>query len=225
MHIPDGWVDLPTSAAAAAVTATAVAVAGRRAAASLKERASTLPAVLAAYLLVAQLPALPLGVGTSAHLMGIGLATALVGPSIAIVCMAIVVVVQALVLADGGVTALGLNLLANGVVPVLVAAAVLAGGRRWVTGAPGRLPLVAGTAAALATLAAAATTAAELAAGGSDVIPAGTVAAVIGGSHLVVAAGEGVLTAGVVGVVARLRPDLFARRAGGHPQAVAQPAS
>lgn len=208
MHIPDGWVNLPTAAAAAAVGATAVAVAGRRAAARLKERASTLPAVLAGYLLVAQLPALPLGFGTSAHLVGTGLVTALVGPSIAIVCVATVVMVQALVLADGGVTAIGLNVLANGPVPALVAAGVLAVGRRWRGGSARRIPALAGVAAAVATMAAAATTAAELAVGGTDVIPDGTVAAVVGGAHLVVAVGEGVLTAAVVGVVARLRPDL-----------------
>ena len=221
MHIPDGWVDLPTSAAAGAASVAAVAVAGRRAAARLKERATTLPAVLAAYLLVAQLPAVPLGVGTSAHLVGTGLATALVGPSIAIVCVATVVVVQALVLADGGVTALGLNLLANGPVPAVAAAAVLALGRRW--GSPERLPAVAGVAASLATLAAAATTSAELAAGGTDVIPAGTVAAVVGGAHLVVAVGEGLLTAAVVGVVARLRPDLVHRRPADPPVATLHP--
>ena len=225
MHIPDGWVDLPTSAAAAAAAAAAVAVAGRRTAARLKERATTLPAVLAAYLLVAQVPALPLGVGTSAHLVGTGLATVLVGPSIAIVCVATVVVIQALVLADGGVTALGLNLLANGVVPALAAAAVLAGGRRWVRPTPKRLPALAGVAAGLATVAAAFTTAGELAAGGTDVIPAGTVAAVVGGAHLVVAVGEGLLTAAVIGVVARLRPDLVTRAPARRPEALPQASS
>lgn len=224
MHIPDGWVDLPTSAGAGAAAVAAVAVAGRRTAARLKERATTLPAVLAAYLLVAQLPAVPIGIGTSAHLVGTGLATALVGPAVAIVCVAAVVVVQALVLADGGVTAIGLNLLANGVVPALVAAAVLAVGRRWARGANG-LPAAAGVAAALATLAAAGTTAAELAAGGTNVIPAGTVAAVVGGAHVVVALGEGLLTAAVVSVVARLRPDLVHRRPGARPAAVTQPSS
>ena len=225
MHIPDGWVDLPTSAAAGAAAAGAVAVAGRRTATRLKERATTLPAVLTAYLLVAQLPALPLGVGTSAHLAGTGLATVLVGPWVAIVCVAAVVVVQALVLADGGVTAIGLNLLANGVVPALVAAAVLWVGRRWTGGANRRLPAVAGVAAALATVGAAATSAAELAAGGTDVIPAGTVAAVIGGAHLVVAIAEGLLTAAVVRVVSRLRPDLVHGATTSRPEAVAQPSS
>ena len=210
MHIPDGWVDLPTSAAAAVVAGGALAVAGRRTAAKLSERATTLPAVLAAYLLVAQLPAVPLGVGTTAHLVGTGLATALVGPWIAIVCVATVVVVQALVLADGGVTAMGLNLLVNGIVPAIAAAVALAAGRRLVPRAEQRLPVLAGSAAGLATMAAAGTAAAVLAVGGTDVIPAGTVAAVLGATHLVVAVGEGVLTAGIVGVVARLRPDLVA---------------
>jgi len=208
VHIPDGWVDLPTSVAAAAAAATSVGVAGRRVAARLAERATTLPAVLAAYLLVAQVPALPLGVGTSAHLVGTGLATVLVGPSVAIVCVAAVVVVQALVLADGGVTALGLNLLANGVAPALVAAAVLALGRRR-SMTTRSVQVVAGVAATLATVAAAATTTAELVIGGTDVIPPGTVAGVVGGAHVVVALGEGVLTAAIVGVIARLRPDLL----------------
>lgn len=212
MHIPDGWVDLPTSAGAAVVAGGAVALAGRRTASRLKDRATTLPAVLAAYLLVAQLPAVPLGVGTSAHLVGTGLATALVGPSIAIVCVATVVVVQALVLADGGVTAVGLNLLVNGIVPALVGATALAIGRRLTPGQARRLSVMAGIAAGLATMAAAAAAAAVLAVGGTDVIPPGTVAAVLGAAHVVVAIGEGVLTAGIVGVVARLRPDLVAPR-------------
>ena len=123
-------------------------------------------------------------------------------------CVAAVVVVQALVLADGGVTAFGLNLLANGVAPALAAAAVLAFGRRRSTTTRG-VQVVAGVAATLATVAAATTTAAELVIGGTDVIPPGTVAGVIGGAHVVVAVGEGVLTAAIVGVIARLRPDLL----------------
>lgn len=213
MHIPDGWVNLPTSAAAVVVAGAGVAVAGRRTAARLKERATTLPAVLAAYLLVAQLPVVPLGFGTGAHLVGTGLVTALVGPAVAIVCVATVVVVQALVLADGGVTAIGLNLLHNGIVPALVASVALNVGRKLVGHDTRRMAPVAGTAAGLATLAAAATAAAELVVGGTDVIPPGTVAAVLGGAHVLVAAAEGLLTAAIVGVLLRLRPDLVARPA------------
>jgi cobalt/nickel transport system permease protein len=209
MHIPDGWVDLPTSAGAAAIAAGAVGVSARRAKRALAERATTLPAVLAAYLLVAELLVLPLGVGTSAHLVGTGLAALLVGPAVAILCVAAVVVVQALLLADGGVTALGLNLLNNGVVPALVTWTLFAAGwalvgrrRRWI-------PAVAGVAAGLGALAAAAAAAAELAIGGSDVVPAVTVASVLGAAHLGVALVEGLLTGVIVAALVRLRPDLL----------------
>src|SRR4051794_30251071 len=207
MHIPDGWVDLPTSAAAGAIAAGAVVVSARRARRSLAERATTLPAVLAAYLLVAELLVVPLGVGTSAHLVGTGLAALLVGPAIAILCVAAVVVVQALVLADGGVTALGLNLVNNGVVPALVTWLLFATG--WaLVGRSRWAPSVAGVAAGLGTLAAAAAAALELAVGGSDVVPAVTVASVLGAAHLGVALVEGLISGVIVGALLHLRPDL-----------------
>ena len=205
MHVPDGWIDLPTSVAAAAVAATAVTIAARRVGPRLAEKVTTTPAVIAAYLLVAGLLVVPLGLGTGAHLIGTGLAAVLVGPALAIVCVAVVVIIQALVLADGGVTALGLNVVNNGVVPALVAGAAwkaLAGRSRRL------LPAAAGLAAGLATLAAGAAAAVEFAVGGTDVVPAQAVATALGAGHLVVAVVEGILTGLILRVVLRLRPDL-----------------
>jgi len=204
VHIPDGWIDLPTSAAAAGLAAAAVTVAARRAGANLREKVTTTPAVVAAYLLVAELLVVPIGFGTGAHLVGTGLAAVLVGPELAIVCVAVVVVIQALVLADGGVTAIGLNLLNNGVVPALVAWTLF----RALTSTRASRPVAAGIAAGVATLAAGAAAAVEFAVGGTDVIPAHAVATALGAGHLVVAVAEGILTALVVRVVHRLRPDL-----------------
>jgi cobalt/nickel transport system permease protein len=204
VHIPDGWIDLPTSAAAAGLAATAVTVAARRAGANVREKVTTTPAVVAAYLLVAELLVVPIGFGTGAHLVGTGLAAVLVGPELAIVCVAVVVVIQALVLADGGVTAIGLNLLNNGVVPALVAWTLF----RALTSTRAPRPAAAGIAAGVATLAAGAAAAVEFAVGGTDVIPAHVVATALGAGHLVVAVAEGILTALVVRVVHRLRPDL-----------------
>ena len=107
MHIPDGWIDLPTSATAAVVATGAVGVAARRAGAALRERYR--PAGCSGrYLLVAQLLVVPVGLGTSAHLVGTGLAALLVGPSVSPV-RGRRGGGEALPLADGGVTA-GLNL-------------------------------------------------------------------------------------------------------------------
>jgi cobalt/nickel transport system permease protein len=205
VHIPDGWIDLPTSAAAAGVAAAALAVSARRAKADLEQKATTTPAVVAAYLLVAELLVVPLGLGSGAHLVGTGLAAVLVGPHLAIVCVAVVVLIQALVLADGGVTAIGLNLVNNGVVPAVVAWAVFRAAGR----GPGRrMPVAAGVAAGAATLAAGAAAAIEFAVGGTDVVPARAVATALGAGHLVVALVEGVLTGLVFRVVHRLRPDM-----------------
>jgi len=214
VHIPDGWVDLPTSASAGVVAVGATAVAGRRAAAALRERATTLPAVVAAYVLVAQLLVVPVGFGTSAHVVGTGLAALLVGPAVAVVCVAVVVVVQALVLADGGVTALGLNLIDDGLVPALVTWGLFVMARplvlRAATGPARRrrAGVAGGLAAAAGALTGAGAAALAFVVGGTDAVPAGVVAASIGGSHLVLALVEGALTGAILATVLRMRPDL-----------------
>jgi len=216
VHIPDGWVDLPTSAAAAVVAAGSVGVAARRAGVALRDKATSLPAVVAAYLLVAQLLVVPLGLGTSAHLIGAGLAALLVGPSVTIVCVAVVVVVQALLLADGGVTALGLNLVNDGIVPALVAAGLFALARPLLR-TRRRQAVTGGVCAGLGSLAAAGTATLAFVVGGTDAVSPATVAASIGGAHVVVALLEGVLTALALGTVLRLRPDLVRAIRPGHP--------
>lgn len=209
MHIPDGWVDLPTSAGAAVVAAGGVGVAARRTGVALRRRATSLPAVVAAYLLVAQLLVVPVGLGPSAHLIGAGLAALLVGPAITVVCVAVVVVVQALLLADGGVTALGLNLVNDGLVPAAVTASLFALVRPLAR--TRRAQVVAGGACAGAgSLAAAGAATLAFVVGGTDAVTPAVVAASIGGAHVVMATLEAVLTGLALGTVLRLRPDLVA---------------
>ena len=172
-----------------------------------RERVTTLPAVIAAYLLVAQLLVIPVGLGTSAHLVGTGLAALLVGPEVTIVCVAAVVVVQALLLADGGVTAIGLNVINDGVVPALVTWNLFRLARP-LARSPRRQALLGGAAAGVGSLAAAGAAAAAFAIGGTDVVPALTVATAIGGAHLVIAVVEAALTAAILATVLHLRPDL-----------------
>ena len=207
MHIPDGWVDLPTSTAAAGIAVAGTGVAVRRANVAFRERVTTLPAVIAAYLLVAQLLVIPVGLGTSAHLIGTGLAALLVGPEVTIVCVAAVVVVQALLLADGGVTAIGLNVINDGIAPALVTWSLFRLARP-LARSPRRQALLGGAAAGVGSLAAAGLAAAAFAIGGTDVVPALTVATAIGGAHLVIAIAEAALTAAILATVLHLRPDL-----------------
>jgi len=74
---------------------------------------------LAAFVLAAQALNLPLLPGASAHVVGAALLTLALGPARAIVALSAVLVVQALLLADGGVTVLGINLLNLAVLPAL----------------------------------------------------------------------------------------------------------
>jgi cobalt/nickel transport system permease protein len=210
VHIPDGFIDLPVSVAAAAVAGPSVALATRRAGRQLAERQVPLAGLVTAYLVVAQLLVFPVGLGTGAHLVGTGLALVLVGPWVTQACVAVVLVLQALVLADGGVTALGLNDLNNGLVPVMVGWAVLVAGRRWWRTGRAR-PIAAGLAAGAGAFAGAVAFAAEYAVGGSDVLPAGTVATAFLGAHALVAVGEGILTGLLVAALDRTRPDLVLR--------------
>jgi cobalt/nickel transport system permease protein len=211
MHIPDGLFSAPASVAAIAVAAPTIALAARRAGRHLVDREVPRAGLVTAYLVVSQLLVFPVGLGTSAHLLGAGLALVLVGPSVAITCVSIVVVMQALLFADGGISALGLNALNGGIVPILTGWAVLAMALRYRSGDRQRIALASGAAAMIGVWAAATAFCLEYAVGANATIPAAQVAAGMLGSHLVIGILEGVLTYLLVRALVRIRPDLLAR--------------
>src|SRR6476620_8729431 len=120
MHVPDGFLDAPTSVATGAVAAVAVGVALRGARRELDDRTAPLAGLVATFVFAAQMINFPVGAGTSGHLMGGALAAVLVGPWTAVLCMAVVLLVQGLLMADGGITALGTNITLMGLVTVVV---------------------------------------------------------------------------------------------------------
>ena len=64
---------------------------------------------MSAFVFAAQMLNFPVASGTSGHLLGGALAAVLLGPWVGAVCVSVVLVVQALLFADGGLSALGLN--------------------------------------------------------------------------------------------------------------------
>ena len=120
MHVPDGFFDAPTSVATGVVAVGAVAVSLRKARDELDERTAPMAGLVAAFIFATQMLNFPVGAGTSGHLLGGALAAVLVGPWTAVLCMSTVLLVQALLFADGGVTALGTNIVLMGVVTVAV---------------------------------------------------------------------------------------------------------
>jgi cobalt/nickel transport system permease protein len=208
MHVPDGFLDVPTSLATATVAAGAVTVALRRAPREVDERAAPLAGLTAAYVFAAQMLNFPVGVGTSGHLLGGALAAALVGPHTATLVITVVLVVQALLFGDGGLTALGTNVLLMGVVGVWVGWGVL---RVVLVVLPKRSVSVVTAAAAGALLsvpAAALAFTVLYAWGGTASVPIGVLAATMAGWHALIGVGEAVITGLTLSAVLAVRPDL-----------------
>ena len=102
MHIPDGFIDLPTSAAFAAASALAVAGAVKGARKQLSEQSAPLAGLTAVFIFAVQMLNFPVAAGTSGHLIGAALAMVLVGPYAATLALVVVLIIQAFLFADGG---------------------------------------------------------------------------------------------------------------------------
>ena len=121
MHVPDGFLNAPTSVATGVVAAVGVGLALRGARRELDDRTAPLAGLVATFVFATQMVNFPVGAGTSGHLLGGALAAALVGPWTGVLVITVVLLVQALLFADGGLTALGTNITLMALVGVFVA--------------------------------------------------------------------------------------------------------
>jgi cobalt/nickel transport system permease protein len=208
VHIPDGFINAPTSLAAGAAAAGGIGVSLRRAARTLQERQAPLAGLVAAYIFAVQMLNFPVAAGTSGHLLGGALAAVLVGPWAGALCVAVVLLVQALLFADGGLSALGLNIINMGLVTALGGYAIFLLLRRLLPATRASVTVSAGVAAGISVVLASLAFVVEYAVGGTGGAPAGTVAAAMVGVHTLIGIGEGIITALTVGVVLGVRPDL-----------------
>ncbi|MGH8873915.1 MAG: energy-coupling factor ABC transporter permease [Acidimicrobiia bacterium] len=208
MHIPDGFINGATSLGAGVVAAGGLGAALRQGGRYLGDRQIPLAGLVAAFVFALQMLNFPVAAGTSGHLLGGAFASILVGPWMGIVVVAVVVIVQALFFADGGVSALGLNVLNMALLTVAVAWPVF---RALVRALPKRAPsvLVASLVAAWASVVVSSIgLALQYALGGVGDVPVGTVFGAMVGVHAVIGIGEGLITATAVGAVMAARPDL-----------------
>ena len=120
MHIPDGFLANEVAVACAIPAVAAVGYGLRRAEVELDDRRVPLLGVTAAFVFAAQMLNFPVAGGTSGHFLGAALAAVLLGPWLAGLVLAVVLVVQAFVFADGGITAARRDELVGEVVEVLV---------------------------------------------------------------------------------------------------------
>ncbi len=116
MHIPDGLISPQTYFPALLVAAPLWWWAGREFSRRVGDEALPRLAVFAALAFVLSSLMLPLPGGTSGHAIGVGLLTLIFGPWVAFLAYTLVLLLQALVMGAGGITALPVNALAMGLV-------------------------------------------------------------------------------------------------------------
>ncbi len=207
MHIPDGFLNAPVSVATGVVAVGGLAYCVRRAQGELDDKLAPIAGLTATFVFAAQMLNFPVAFGTSGHLLGGVLAAVLVGPAAGAMCIAVVLLVQAL-FADGGLTALGANITLIGLLTAFAGYAVF---RALLTVLPrrdGTLVLSAGVAAGVSVPLSAAGFVLLFALGGNADLPLGSVLAAMVGVHVLIGIGEGLITAFTVGAVLKTRPDL-----------------
>lgn len=209
MHIPDGLIGPATAVVTWLIAAVVVGYALRRAREELDDRSIPIVGLTAAFIFAAQMVTIPVAGGTSAHLLGGAMAGIMLGPWVGTLVVAVVYTVQAVGFADGGITALGANVLAMGVLAAVggyflfrAVTAVLPR-TRWAY-----LASVAVT-SWVTIVAAAALVSVFIVFGGPLPLAAFPVMIAV---HVLVGILEAVIATSVVGAVLATRPDLLANR-------------
>ena len=208
MHIPDGFIDIPTSAAFAAVAAVGVAASLKGAAKSLDEKTAPLAGLTATFIFAVQMLNFPVAVGTSGHLFGSVLAAVLVGPYVATLALSVVLLLQALLFADGGLSAAGLNIFNLSLLGVWVGYGAFLLVKKVLPKNKPSITTAAAIAAFISVPAAVLGFVLQYAIGANSTFSVIAVFTGMMGAHLLIGIGEAVITAFAVTAIMASRPDL-----------------
>jgi cobalamin biosynthesis protein CbiM len=208
MHIPDGFIDIPTSAAFGTLALAGTAIALKKAKTEVDDRTAPMAGLTAVFIFAVQMLNFPVAAGTSGHLLGGALAMVLVGPYAASLAITVVLGVQALLFADGGLTALGLNVFNLSVIAVLVSFLVFKLMVKLLPKTKSAIPLAAGIAAFVSVPISASAFTMQYAIGGNGTAPVETVLIAMLSTHLLIGIGEAVITMLTVSAILASRSDL-----------------
>ena len=208
MHIPDGFIDIKTSAAFSAAAAIAVGGAVKGARNQLSEQSAPLAGLTAVFIFAVQMLNFPVAAGTSGHLLGAALAMVLVGPYAATLALSVVLIIQAFLFADGGLTALGLNIFNMGVVGVWASFGIFFILKKLLPKTKSSIVVASFIAALLSVPAAATGFVLQYAIGANATFSVSTVLSAMIGTHVFIGIGEAIITALTVSAVLASRSDL-----------------
>jgi cobalt/nickel transport system permease protein len=204
LHIPENILSIGVALACWVITALVLSLAISRTNKSLGEKQVPLMGVMAAFIFAAQMINFPILGGTSGHLLGGVLAAILLGPWAGMLVMTAVIAVQALIFQDGGLIAMGANILNMG----LITSAIGYGLYRGVARANRTVRLwVAGFAAWLSVVAGALFTALQIWLSGNA--PLQIVVPAMLGIHILIGIGEALITVAALAFILQSRPELL----------------
>ncbi len=214
MHVADGLLGI-TWPIYWIIAIIAIAISLKWARENLDEKNIPLMAVLSAGIFAIQAMNVPIPWGTSGHMVGAALiAIVFVSPWAAVLVLSIVLILQALVFGDGGVTALGVNIVNMG----LLGGFIGFYGFKFLKGV-GKIPAIF-IAAWAATFLGSILCAMELAAAGTFPLAAGVGSMAL--FHAVIGVIEAVITVVVILGIEKIRPDLMPEWIGSKEAEVAE---
>jgi cobalt/nickel transport system permease protein len=208
LHIPDGFIDVPTSALFGFLTVVLLALALKRAKGQLDDRVAPMAGLASVFIFAMQMLNFPVAAGTSGHLVGAAIGAVLIGPWAAALALTVVLAVQALFFADGGLIALGLNVFNLAFVAVFVAWGAFLILKKVLPANKTGLLIATGIGAFVSVPVSALVFSLQFALGGTEAISASTVTAAMVSVHLLIGIGEAIISVLTVSAVIAARPDL-----------------
>jgi len=204
LHIPDGFIPIAQCIVYYVILIVALYFSIRWARSNVDEKRIPLLAVLAAGIFAIMSMNMPIPFGTSGHMVGGALvAIVFLAPEAAVLVFTVVLLIQALIFGDGGITALGANVLNMAIIGGFVRLFTFKG----LNGIIGKYPAAA-AGAWLATVIAALACAIEMSIAGTFPINIGIPSMVL--YHVFIGIIEAVLTVIVLVALDKFRPDLLA---------------
>ena len=208
MHVPDGFINAQVSVARGVISLGTLWAYIRNAKNLVADKLIALTGMMSALIFVLQMINFPIAAGTSGHLLGGALAVIVLGPSLGIICISIVVVIQSLLFADGGLSALGVNVLNMAIITSLTGWLTITFWKKLF--GDSQFTLISGSVIAglLSVVFSSIAFVMEYAIGGTVSVPLGSVLIAMISTHLFIGLGEGVITALIISLLLRVRSDL-----------------
>jgi cobalt/nickel transport system permease protein len=206
MHIPDGFLSHSINAATFLVSAGTCAYAVKTVNKTFGEKEVPLMGVTAAFIFAAQMLNFPIAGGTSGHFLGAVFSSVLLGPWASLIILTIVLVVQCLGFADGGLTALGSNIFNMGVIGALGGYTIFYILYTLFRKSQRGFFIALAVSSWLSIVMSAAAAAIELALSGTS--PFMIALPAMAGVHAIIGIGEAIITTTAVSLILKTRPDL-----------------